>query len=77
MTQLVRQVTEWEHQRRLRIDGYAAALAQLNDALQAVPTNDEAGSRIAQEVRRAADHARGRLRAVFDESNPYVRGAEA
>lgn len=74
MTPLVprlEQVTEWEDARRRRIDGYATVLAHLAAALDAVPV-DEVSSQTAQDVRWAADHARGRLRAVFDEANPYA-----
>jgi hypothetical protein len=63
----------WERERHARVDAYAAALTHLNAAAAALPADTEAAGRmILHDVWRAADTARGRIRAVLNEPNPFV-----
>lgn len=65
-------VRQWEAERQARIDGYATALAHLNAALAVIPTGDAAAHNIAGMMRSLPASCRGRMRAIFDEPNPFV-----
>jgi len=65
-------VRNWETERKLRIDGYAAVLTHLNAAREALPGGDPSRDAFAGELAIAAGEARGRMRAIFQETNPFV-----
>jgi hypothetical protein len=64
-------VVDWETERTMRADGYAAVLTHLNAAISAIPAGDRAAAAMASELSFQATRARGRLRAVLDEPNPF------
>lgn len=68
----LRNIGDWERERQRRADAYAAVLTHLNAAAEAVPYDDGAGTRLGAEIVRLADRARGSLRRVLDEPNPFV-----
>lgn len=67
-------VREWEHERQARINGYAAALTHLNSALENLPSGDASYHGFAEEVAHVAHATRGRMSAIFQETNPFVKG---
>jgi hypothetical protein len=69
-------VREWEHERQARINGYAAALTHLNSALENLPAGDASYNRFAEEVDHVAHAARGRMSAIFQETNPFVKATQ-
>jgi hypothetical protein len=66
-----RNIRDWETERVARADGYAAVLTHLNAAIDAVPNNDLVVLEMANKIDYIAFLARGRLRAVMNESNPF------
>jgi hypothetical protein len=67
-----RNIRDWETERMARVDGYAAVLTHLNAAIDAVPSNDLVVLEMTNKIDYLAHIARGRLRAVLDEPNPFV-----
>jgi hypothetical protein len=63
---------QWERERQGRVDAYAAVLAHLNAAAAVVPMGDSVGVKVRGEIEYLTHHARGSLRRVLDEPNPYV-----
>jgi hypothetical protein len=66
------QVVDWQRNRQARVDGYAAVLTYLNAAIAAVPEADPLAYRVTEELALHALRTRGRLRAVIEETNPYI-----
>jgi hypothetical protein len=73
----LRNISDWERQRQMTADAYAAVLTDLNRAAAAVPYDDGAGTRLGAEIVRLAGAARGNLRRVLDEPNPFVEPTQA
>jgi 6-phosphofructokinase len=65
-------VAQWERERQGRADAYAAVLTHLNAAAAAVPYDNGIGTRLGAEFVHLAGNARGSLRRVLDEPNPFV-----
>jgi hypothetical protein len=68
----LRNVRLWEQNRQRRADGYASVLHHLNAARAAVPSGDESAARIEAELASEATLARGTLRRVLGETNPWL-----
>lgn len=63
---------QWQRERQGRVDAYAAVLTHLNAAAAAVPMGDGSGPPLFGEISFLAGNARGALRRVMDEPNPFV-----
>jgi hypothetical protein len=64
---------DWENERTARVDAYAAVLTHLNAARDALPRGDESYGKQVRELSYSVQAARGRLSAVLQETNPFVR----
>lgn len=63
---------QWERERQGRADSYAAVLTHLNAAAAALLTGDQGFARMTGDIAYLAGNARGSLRRVLDEPNPFV-----
>lgn len=66
----------WESERQLRADAYAAVVTHLNYALDALPMGDQSAAKMRSELSYSVNSARGALRRVLDETNPFVKSGE-
>jgi hypothetical protein len=68
----LRNISDWQRERQGRVDAYAAVLAHLNAAAAAVPGGDVTTESFVLGLAHWAGNARGALRRVLDETNPFV-----